>query len=106
MRRAERRSRAHLDQVGVPGISTDAQVIVAELLPRRLAEDVSCGLRKAATSVLGSSRGGRAGGRATDDISTLARSGRPWRGVLYCSGPFEGEETNGRGTEVIINAGK
>lgn len=34
-----------LDQVGVPSIATDSDVVIAELLPRRLSEDVSCGPR-------------------------------------------------------------
>ena len=32
-----------LDQVGIPGIATDADVVVAELFPRGLAENVACG---------------------------------------------------------------
>lgn len=35
-------SSAYLDEVGVPSIATDVKVVVAELLSRRLAKDVSC----------------------------------------------------------------
>ena len=34
-------SLAYLDQVGIPGIATNVKVIVAGILSRRLAEDVS-----------------------------------------------------------------
>lgn len=37
---------AYLYQVGIPGISADVDIIVAKLLPGRLAEDMSCGLRQ------------------------------------------------------------
>jgi hypothetical protein len=42
LHRLESRRAAHLYEIGIPCISADVEVIVAEFFPRRLAEDVSC----------------------------------------------------------------
>jgi hypothetical protein len=80
-----RREKTHLDQVRVPGIAADVEVIVAELLSRRLPEDVSY-KRGAKTlclvsaepdlRVAGRESERRHGGR-THGTSTRAQSGQP-----------------------------
>jgi hypothetical protein len=90
--RAERLSRRpktqgkypHLDQIGIPSIPTNAQVIVAKFLPRRLAEDVSYGPRQTYVST-GQSLRVRLGGTGTpgrDSRYFDARTKRPamWGG--------------------------
>lgn len=42
---------SHLDQVRVPRIAADVQVVVAGVLPRRLSEDVSCCGERASAAV-------------------------------------------------------
>lgn len=64
---------SHLDQVRVPGITGDAQVIIAKFLSGRLSEDMSYPI---ATIVSTQHRIRRR--KATYDTSTPARNDQPW----------------------------
>lgn len=62
---------SNLHQIGIPGIATDVQVVIASFLPRRLSKDMSC----PAVSLLSCLALGR---DEAYDISTRARNGLPW----------------------------
>ena len=72
-----------LDQVGIPGIATDTEIVVAEFLPGRLAKDVACAggkvvRRGSLCRVLGSLEMRRGGGIERSDARYLeARTKRP-----------------------------
>lgn len=69
-----------LDQVCIPGIATNAEVVVTRFLLRRLAEDVAW--ERVRKAVAKQSRGERQGWCLKDDKTydtwRLSRSGRPW----------------------------
>jgi hypothetical protein len=60
---------SYLYQIGVPGIATDVQIVVACFLSGRLPKDVPCGLQSACP---------RAMTAQAYDISTRARIGLPF----------------------------
>ena len=83
---------SHLDQVGIPGIAADAQVVVAELLSRGFSEDVSCSI----TTII-SGRSFCWSWVATHDTSTPARNDQPWRwGSTIRGGEHESANWDGR----------
>lgn len=70
----------YLHQIGVPGISADAQVVIAEVFPGRLAEDVSCKRRqqRRKREVTGRHRdSGLSGGDGASSRYFDARTNRP-----------------------------
>ena len=69
----------YLYEVGVPGILANMEVVVARILPSRLAEDVSWKkLSSAYDTPIVAREQKQAQGYETHDTSTRARTGEPW----------------------------